>query len=128
MSIDERITDKTLLTLSYARAANESVQFVRSPYTTDSITATLKQEIGNEGRIRVLLNASYISADYEQSPQFRVEQRHDDLLTAGLTLSYDIKLWMRAFGSYNFEYLDSNEPGIIDYSVNRVTLGVQFGY
>jgi hypothetical protein len=128
ISLDERFTDKTVLTLSYARSENESVQFVRSPYTTDSISARLRQEIGNENRIHAILFGSYVSADYEGNASFGVLQRQDDFLNAGLTFSYDIKLWLRAFGSYNFEYLESNAAGVLDYVVNRFTAGVELGY
>jgi hypothetical protein len=128
MAADWRISDKTLFTLNYARLQNESVQFVLSPYTINSFSARLGQEIGSDGRMRAEIIAGYVAADYELNHQFAVEQRHDDIYTAGLTFTYDIKLWLRAFAGYNFEYLSSNEPGIIDYIVNRVSLGVKIGY
>jgi hypothetical protein len=128
ITLDERFTEKTMLSLSYTRQENESVQFVRSPYTTDIISAHLRQEIGNENRMHADLVGSYVSADYEGNPAFGLLQRHDDFLNAGLTFSYDIKLWFRAFGSYNFEYFESNAAGILDYVVNRFTVGLQLGY
>ena len=128
MSLTERFSENTILTLTYARAQRESVQFVRSTYTSDNIALSLLQNIAEDGRLRANLNLSYSTADYETSGIFISGSRKDHLATAGLTITYDIKLWWRAFGSYTFEYLDSNEALIQDYRVNRVTLGMEFGY
>jgi hypothetical protein len=74
------------------------------------------------------VNVSYTRSDYENNVRYVVGERQDQLVATGLTISYDIKLWLRAFGSYDFEYLDSNEPSVVDYAVNRVTLGLELGY
>lgn len=128
VSLNERFTENTSLTVAYSRRVRESVQFVRSSYTSSTVSASLLQNIGNDGRLRARLDASYVSADYEENPAYVVGERQDDLLFAGLTITYDIKLWLRAFGGYNFEYLESNEPSVIDYIVNRFTVGLQLGY
>ena len=128
VSLLERFTENTAVNFSYARRVLESVEYVRSSYTTDTISASLLQSIGSDGRLRARVDASYILAAYEENPAYIVGERKDQIVAAGLTITYDIKLWLRAFGSYNFEYLDSNEPVVIDYMVNRVTLGLQLGY
>jgi hypothetical protein len=127
-SLMARFTDRTILTLTYSRRQRESVQFVRSSYTSDSVIVNLLQHIGNDGRFRANINGSYNRYAYDENPQFRTGERTDELITAGLTISYDIKLWLRAFGSYDFEYLNSNEPAVIDYTVNRVAVGLELGY
>ena len=128
VSLLEQFTENTTLLFSYSRRVLESVEFVRSSYTTDSVSASLLQNIGSDGRLRVRLDASYMLSTYEENPAYVGGDRQDQIFASGLTITYDIKLWLRAFGSYNFEYLDSNEPVVIDYMVNRVTLGLQLGY
>lgn len=128
LSLTERFSERTIMNLAYSRRQRESVQFVRSAYTADSVSVGLLQHIGNEGRLRANANLSYTRSDYEFNPRYIVGERQDQLVAAGLTITYDIKLWLRAFGSYDFEYLDSNEPTVADYKVNRVTLGLELGY
>lgn len=128
VSLTERFTDKTALSLTYSRRQRESVQFVRSAYTSDTVSANLTQQIGNDGRFRGDLFATYMSADYEENAASTIGNRHDHLIATGLTLTYDIKLWMRAFGRYDFEYLNSNTPAVVEYTVNRITLGFELGF
>jgi hypothetical protein len=128
VSLMERFTENTALNLNYSRRQRESAQFVRSTYVSDVVSASLLQSIGADGRLRAALDATFLSAAYENNPAYLVGERNDHILATGLTITYDIKLWLRAFGSYNFEYLDSNEPSVVDYRVNRVTMGLQLGY
>jgi hypothetical protein len=129
VSLTERFSERSILTLTYARSQRESAQFVSSSYVNDSVVLEYLQHIADQGRLRGNLVLGYTSADYESnSAATQGGSRQDHLLTAGLTITYDIKLWLRAFGSYNFEFLDSNRPAIQDYTVNRVTLGMQLGY
>ena len=72
------------------------------------------------------LRAGYNISSFESTGL--TGSRVDNLLNASLTISYDIKLWMRAFGMYSFEHLDSNVQSIVDYNANRVMLGLQIGY
>jgi hypothetical protein len=127
ISLDQQLTDRSLITAGYSRRQNESVQLVRSPYTTDSLYASWLQQIGADGRLRSVVRASYLLSTFDETSQ-QTSERTDQILSASLTISYDIKLWMRAFGSYSFEHLDSNERSIVDYNVNRLTLGLQIGY
>jgi hypothetical protein len=126
LSLDEQLGERTLLTAGYSRRQYESIQFVRSPYTVDSIFMSWQQQIGSDGRLRSTVRGAYLVSSFDSSGQF--PNREDNIISATLTISYDIKLWLRAFGSYNFERLNSNERSIVDYNVNRVSLGLQLGY
>jgi hypothetical protein len=127
LGVDWRISDKTLLALNYSRLQNESVQVVSTnnstaSYTYNTIAASWRQELGNEGRMHLDARAAYITADYDTI------ERHDDMYNLGLTLTYDVKLWLRVIGKYDFESLDTNDRSITDYFVNRVSLGMQLGF
>jgi hypothetical protein len=126
LSVTERFSERSILTLNYTRSQRESAQFVGSTYVSDSVNLGFLQHITADGRLRGNFLTSYTSANYEADSA--AGSRQDHLATAGLTITYDIKLWLRAFGSYDFEYLDSSQPSIQDYQVNRVTLGMQLGY
>jgi hypothetical protein len=128
ISVAQKFTENNTLTFAYSRRQQESVQFVRSSYTIDSVGADYLQYIGNDGRLRGNLQASYMSAAYEFNPIYVSGERHDTIFSTGATLTYDVKLWFRVFGRYGFEYLNSNEPSVLDYTVNRVTFGVELGY
>jgi hypothetical protein len=130
ISLTEQFSPRSVLTLAYARSQRESSQFVGSTYVNDSVVLNYLQHIAEDGRLRGNATLSYNSSTYEDSGlvDAAVASRHDDLIAAGLTITYDIKLWLRAFGSYNFEFLDSSIASIQDYRVNRVTLGMQLGY
>lgn len=126
VSLTERFTDRSSLILTYSRSQRESAQFVGSTYVYDTVSANYQQHITADGRLRGNLIGSYSSAAYEADSA--AGDRQDDLINAELTFTYDIKLWLRAFGSYDFEYLESSLASIQDYRVNRVTLGMQLGY
>jgi hypothetical protein len=122
-----QISERTSLGLTYTHRQYESVQFTRSAYTTDSVTAGLSQQIGNEGRFRGTLRASYSKSSFDPNPVYQTD-REDNLILAQLALSYDFKLWLRGFVGYDFEHLDSSTPVVLDYDDNRVTIGVSVGY
>lgn len=124
--LTERFTEKTVLTGTYSRRQQVSVQFARAAYSSDTIGLALRQEIGNDGRFRALARASFMLADYEPHPSF--DQRTDHLIFAGVELNYDFKIWLKGRLAYNYEHLDSDLGTIVDYDVNRVTLGLTIGY
>jgi hypothetical protein len=130
ISLEERLSDNTQLMLSYYRHTYESIQFVASPYTTDSINFSWLQKIGADGRLNGAFRATYHLSNFQNTGPItdHTGNRTDNLFNASLTITYDIKLWMRAFGTYSFEHLDSNVASIVDYNANRVMLGLQIGY
>jgi hypothetical protein len=127
MNLTEQFSERTTFTLDYAHRQLESVQFTASAYTIDSVFFGVVQQIGNEDRFRARLNAGYSQSSFEPNPVY-LGDRTDHLISAGLTVSYDFKLWLRGYLGYNFEYLDSTTPVVFDYEVNRVTLGITLGY
>lgn len=124
--LTERFTPKTVLTGSYSRRQHVSVQFARAAYSADTVSLLLRQEMGNEGRAHAMLRAGYTIADYEPHPSF--ENRTDHLLTGALELTYDFRIWLRGKFAYNYERLTSDLGSVVDYDVNRVTLGLSIGY
>ncbi|HUP79902.1 MAG TPA: hypothetical protein VM260_15220, partial [Pirellula sp.] len=130
ISITQRFSDRTELTLAYSRRQQESVQFVGNTYTSDAISTLLAQSFGADARLRARLEAAYVMSAYEteQRLALSVQDREDTSIISGLTITYDVKLWMRVFGSYNFEWLESNDPAVVDYIVNRISIGLQLGY
>ena len=124
-SLSHRLSERTLITLAYSRRQLESVEFVSSSYVSDSVSASVRQQIGADGRLRADLTAGYINSVYDSAGG---ADREDNIVTTALTITYDIKLWMRVFGGYNFEWLDSGHPTIVDYVVNRFSLGIELGF
>jgi hypothetical protein len=127
LDLSEQFSENTTVGLTYTHRQYESVQFTRSAYTGDSITAAVLQQIGNEDRFRANLRATYSSSAYDSNPVYNGE-RQDNLILAQLTVSYDFKLWLHGFIGYDFEHLDSTTPVVLDYDDNRITVGVTLGY
>lgn len=128
-NLTHQFTEATIATATYSRRQQESVQFVRSTYVSDVVSASLIQAFGAEGRLRGTLTGGYYVFTYEpNNAQFQFLERSDKLLTMGLTFSYDVKLWMRVLAGYNYERLTSNVASVADYTVNRITLGLELGY
>jgi hypothetical protein len=134
VSLTERFTERSTLSIGYTRSQRESAQFVGSTYVNDSVSLNYMQHLAADGRLRANLMGSYSLADYvddetSDDPSDNLANgRLDQLVNAGLTFTYDIKLWLRAYASYDFEYLDSTLDSIQDYYANRVTVGMQLGY
>lgn len=124
--LTEMFSEKTVLTASYSRRQHVSVQYSRAGYTLDLVSLYLRQEIGNDGRFHAVARGSYGMAEYEPNPSF--QDRSDRLIAAGLELTYDFKIWLRGRFGYDYEHLDSDLPAIVEYDVNRVTLGLSIGY
>ncbi|MBI4327219.1 MAG: outer membrane beta-barrel protein [Chloroflexi bacterium] len=125
-SVTQRLSEKTVLSLQYARRGYVSVQVLKQSYTADTADLSLVQWVGTTGKLRANLGAGYNLYQYERvglSPE-----RTDDSLTAYLNLTYDLRLWLKAYMGYYFESFRSDLPGVIDYDVNRVTLGLSIGY
>lgn len=122
----EQFTEKTGLTLSYTRSQQISVQYARTAFTSDNIGLVLRQEIGNDGRFYASLRGSYTMAQFEPNENFT--DRSDQLLNVGLDFTYNFKLWLQGRIGYDYERLDSDLPSVVDYQVNRVSLGLSIGY
>lgn len=126
MELIEQFTEKTGLTLSYTRSQQISVQYARTAYTSDTVGASLRQEIGNDGRFYGVLRGTYAMSDFEPNEFF--DDRSDQLLVVGVDFTYDFKLWLQGRLGYDHERLSSDLPDIKDYAVNRVILGLSIGY
>ncbi|MEK7675322.1 MAG: outer membrane beta-barrel protein [Verrucomicrobiota bacterium] len=125
-SVTQRFSEKTSLALSYSRRGYVSVQFLKQSYTADMINLSLVQWVGTSGKLRATLGGAYDLYQYEKVGAFA--ERKDDSYTAYLNLNYDLRLWLKANLGYHFESFRSDLPGVIDYDVNRVTLGLAIGY
>lgn len=135
LSATQRFTENTSVSLSYSRRQRVSLQFAESEFTSNLIGLDVVQIIGNTGRMRLNLDASYAFNDYEASRAYSDPpgsgipgERHDNVISAGVELSYDFKIWLRGSLGYNYERLRSDLTFIEDYDVNRVTLGLSIGY
>ncbi len=126
MSLSQRFSEKTALSLSYSRRGSVSVQYEKQSYTIDAINLTLSQGIGTTGKLRALLGGGYYLYNYEEATSS--PKRNDNTFMANLRLTYDLRLWLKANLGYNFESFRSDLPGVVDYDVNRVTLGLAIGY
>lgn len=119
-------TEKTSASLTYSRRGTLSVQYTRQALTYDSVGVQFHQIIGAKGRLAATLTGNYGINDYGNKGFYA--GRSDDYFRAGCTLSYSMKLWLKASLGYEFEKLLSSDARALDYDVNRVTLSLAIGY
>ena len=70
--------------------------------------------------VRSSVQASYRNIDYV-NPEPGETERKDDFITAGCTLSWQIKRWLSSDLEYSYRNMDSNIDDN-DYAVNRILL------
>ncbi|MGV3774030.1 MAG: outer membrane beta-barrel protein [Verrucomicrobiales bacterium] len=126
ISLTEKFTDRNSLSLTYQRKQEVSVQFERAAYTSDTVALGYMQQLDNVGKLKGNVSVSYGMHDYDPTSYFN--ERTDHLVGAGINLTYAFRIWLNANLGYNYELLRSNIPAILDYDVNRVSLGISIGY
>lgn len=126
ISLTHNFWTKSTATLEYTRQTAVSIQFARESYTSDRVSIGWEQGLGSRNKWRAKLNAAMVNYDYAVLGVGN--SRHDQGYTAEAGLTYQIQLWLAARFNYQFEIYSSNTPGIIDYHLNRVILGVALGY
>jgi len=126
ISLTEKFTEKTSLSLAYARRTQSSVQFAAYSYTSDQASIELAQALGNTGKLEARVGSAFSMNEYEQTPTFA--QRTDSYWSGYANLTYHIQTWLKATLGYDYQNFGSDAAGVIDYDVNRVTLRVAVGY
>jgi hypothetical protein len=120
-------TERLTASLTYSRRQHISVQFVRSAYALDAITASATQVLGSAGRLRLDLLASYAMYSFDPAPAYP-GGRSDTNWNAQAGASYFFQTWLSTRLEYSFEEFTSDFASVIDYDVNRVTLSLAIGY
>ena len=69
-SLTYKPSEKTTLSMVYARRQQVSVQFVRAAYSSDSFNLGASQIVGSTGRFRVNAGVNFDFLAYEPSPSF----------------------------------------------------------
>jgi hypothetical protein len=120
-------TERLSTTLSYSRRQQVSVQYVRSSFVSDTVTATASQVLGSTGRLRLDLTALYAMYSYDPAPAYPTG-RSDSSWKVQTGASYFFQTWLSTRLEYSFERFTSDFADIVDYDVNRVTLSLAIGY
>jgi hypothetical protein len=120
-------TERLSATLSYSRRQQVSVQFLRSSYVLDSVSATATQVLGSTGRLRLDVTASYAMYSFDPAPAYPAG-RSDSNWKAQTGASYFFETWLSTRLEYSFERFSSDFASVVDYDVNRVTLSLAIGY
>jgi hypothetical protein len=126
LTVDYRFSEKTSVSLNYARVHDISVQFARESYTADNITLQLQQALGTTGKWFASAGGEFGHYDYESLAGSG--NRTYDRYSANLNLAYRLQVWLTANLGYSFESINSDSGGLSDYDVNRVALSLAIGY
>jgi hypothetical protein len=120
-------TERLTTSLSYSRRQHVSVQFVRSAYVLDSVTARATQILGSTGRLQLDLLASYAMYSFDPAPAYP-SGRSDKNWKLQTGANYFFQTWLSTRLEYSFERFTSDFASVVDYDVNRVTLSLAIGY
>jgi hypothetical protein len=126
ISLTQRLTTKSSLSLSYARLHDVSVQFAKQSYTANMISGQFNQMIGSAGKWRASAGSSWGMFEYE-STGASAPLKYDQY-SAYFGLEYRLQLWLSMRLGYSFSALRYGTDGGSDYDVNRVNLGLAIGY
>lgn len=119
-------TERTSLELDYSRRQRISVEFATSAYTSDEVTLSGRVILGQTGRLRLNAGASY--GNYAYEPSVFYATRTDTILSGRVGASWFFETWLFARLQYEYSNYSSDLPRLIDYTQNRVTLGVGIGF
>ena len=120
-------TERLTTTLTYSRRQQVSVQFIRSSYVLDSVSANVQQILGSTGRLRLDLTGTYAMFSFDPAPAYPAG-RSDDNWKVQTGASYFFQTWLSTRLEYSFERFTSDFASVVDYDVNRVTLSLAIGY
>ena len=126
-SISYAPTERLTTSLTYSRRQNVSVQFTRSSYALDTVSATVQQILGATGRLRLDLSATYAMYSFDPAPAYP-SGRSDINWKVQTGANYFFESWLSTRLEYSFERFTSDFVSVVDYDVNRVTLSVAIGY
>jgi hypothetical protein len=127
LSLTQRFTEKTALSLTYSRQNNVSVQFSRQTYTADIVGLQFSQYFGPSRKWQATAAASYALYGYEVAGTTSSTVRYD-YFQGSLNLAYQIQKWLTANLAYNYDQVIGESQSQIDYTVNRVTLRLAIGF
>ena len=126
MSVTQRFTDKTALSLTYSRQNSVSSQYTRETFNADIIGLQLNQSLGPSRKWEASLGGSYYRYSYELGGQSL--GLNYDYIRGSFNLAYKVQLWLTASLGYDFERLTGSPGGTTDYTVNRVNLRLAVGF
>ena len=126
MDISFHRNDRSVLTLSYQRSQEVSMDLTPNVYTADLATFSFSQSIGAADKLRAQLSLSYGMNSFDPSKTIR----NDVYYRAGTVLTYNYKPWLATYVSYEFNHFGSDLPELIDYvyDQNRLTVGMKVGF
>ena len=129
MDISFRRNDRSVLTLSYQRSQEVSMDLTPNVYTADLATFSFSQSIGAADKLRAQMSLSYGMNSFDPSKMYPIS-RNDVYYRAGTVLTYNYKPWLATYVSYEFNHFGSDLPELIDYGYdqNRLTLGMKVGF
>jgi len=128
MDISFHRNDRSVLTLSYQRSQEVSMDLTPNVYTADLATFSFSQSIGAADKLRAQLSLSYGMNSFDPSKTYPI--RNDVYYRAGTVLTYNYKPWLATYVSYEFNHFGSDLPVLLDYvyDQNRLTVGMKVGF
>jgi hypothetical protein len=126
LSLDYKFSEKRLATFAYRRATGVSVERPTESYTLDGLNLSLTQYVGSQRRWLATFGGGLNFYNYDAAKVYA--GRSDLTYQLQLGTKYLIRRWFAAGLDYEFEGYASSYQGIIDYTVNRITLSFSLGY
>jgi hypothetical protein len=117
-----KLTEKSDLSATYSRNTSLSAQGATA-YISDYAGIQYGHTVGTAKPWVFGIGATYGVNSYQD-----MVAGNSEYLSANVGVTYQIKLWLRAALTYQFQKSWSGSNSTIDYSDNRVTLSASIGY
>lgn len=126
LDLDYAMTSRRVLSLSYSRTSNISVEASSYSYITDLVGLSCVQALGTREKLSVRAGAYVRFSEYDQVAGGA--KRSDQYYIFSAAVNYKFDVWLTGSLGYDYERLQTSSAGIVDYGVNRVTLKLTLGY
>ena len=127
IELSYKASAKNITTLSYSRGTRLSVQAANASFLEDAVSLRMNQFLGEGGRIVATGGVRYSQRNFDDSAG-GFAGRTDDVVGADIGLVYNFSIWLRGVMNYSFSSIDSSDSRVLNYTANKVTVGLSVGY
>ncbi|MFN0067310.1 MAG: outer membrane beta-barrel protein [Limisphaerales bacterium] len=126
-SLKYQFSPKTAFNLSYRRQFSLSQELSTAAYTADVFGLGVQQQLGSRGKWVAGLSGNFTLNAYDENGS-AFGERTDYLYFARADVAYRLQPWITLGLSQDFQTVESNFPGVVEYDVFRTNFRLFVGF